>query len=78
VLLRLSEGTPVEPELYEQALQRADRNLHRLQVGYVVIDPSRCSPALIVFAQRAFQTTLVTKEGSLELYRTPVAPPLER
>ena len=78
VLLRLSEGTPVEPELYQEALQRADRNLHRLQVGYVVVDTSKCSPELIAFAHSAFHTTLVTKEGSLELYRTPVAPPLER
>ena len=31
VLLRLSEGTPVEPELYEHALQRADRTLRRLR-----------------------------------------------
>jgi hypothetical protein len=78
VLLRLSEGTPVEPALYELALQRADRTLHRLQVGYVVIDPSQCSPELIAFAQRAFQTTLVAKVDALELYRTPIAPPIER
>ena len=78
VLLRLSEGTPVEPELYERALNQADRTLRRLQIGYIVIDPRQSSPELIAFAQRAFQTTLVLKEGSLELYRTPIAPPLER
>jgi hypothetical protein len=78
VLLRLSEGTPVEPALYEQALQRADHNLHRLQVGYVVIDTSQCSPELIAFAHRAFQTTLVAKADGLELYRTPITPPIER
>ncbi len=74
VLLRLSEGTPVDPELYEEGLRQADRNMRRLQVGYVVIDPRVCSPELVTFARRAFQTTLVTKEGSLELYRTPMAP----
>ena len=74
VLLRLSEGTPVEPELYERALQESDRSLRRLQIGYVVVDPARCSPELVAFAQRAFQLTLVTKEGGLELYRTPMAP----
>ena len=78
VLLRLSEGTPVEPELYERALNQADRTLHRLQIGYIVVDPRRSSPELIAFAHRAFQTTLVLKEDSLELYRTPVAPELKR
>jgi hypothetical protein len=77
VLLRLSEGTAVEPELYERALNDADRNLRRLQIGYVVVDARRSSPGLIAFAQRAFKTTLVTKEGGLDLYRTPMAPPLE-
>ena len=74
VLLRLSEGTPVEPELYEHGTAEAERTLRRLQIGYVVIDPSLCSPELVAFAQRAFQTTLVMKEGGLELYRTPMAP----
>ena len=74
--MRLSEGTQVEPELYERALNRADRTLQRLQIGYIVIDRHRSSPELIDFAQRAFKTTLVLDEGSLELYRTAVAPPL--
>ncbi len=78
VLLRLSEGTPVEPELYERALNDADRNLRRLQIGYVVVDARRSSPELIAFAQRAFKTTLVATEGGLDLYRTPMAPPLEQ
>ena len=76
VLLRLSEGTPVEPELYELALNQADRTLERLQIGYIVVDRHRSSPGLIEFAQRAFKMTLVLDEGSLELYRTPIAPPL--
>jgi hypothetical protein len=78
VLLRLSEGMPVEPELYERAFNDADRNQRRLQVGYVVIDRRGSSPELIAFAQKAFATTLVLKDGELELYRTPFAPPLER
>ncbi len=72
VLLRLSEGTPVEPELYEDALQNADRNLRRLDIGYVVIDAKRCAPELMAFAHRVFDLTLVKKAGDLELYRTPV------
>lgn len=77
VLLRLSEGTPVDPELYARALERAERTLDRLQIGYVVIDPNRCAPELIAFAQRAFPMTLVAKADGLELYRTKIAPPLE-
>ena len=75
VLLRLSEGEPVEPERYERALARSDRYLERLQVGYVVIDPAHCSPELVAFAKRVFQTTFVTKADGLELYRTPLAAP---
>ena len=68
VLLRLSEGTPVEPELYERALSEADRNLRRLDIGYVVIDPSRC-----VSRARRVRATGVPddaglEEGGLELY----------
>ena len=77
VLLRLSEGTPVEPELYEDALQNADRNLRRLDIGYVVIDVQRCAPELMAFAHRVFDMTLVKKSGDLELYRTPVTTALE-
>jgi hypothetical protein len=76
VLLRLSEGTAVEPELYEDALQNADRNLRRLDIGYVVIDLQRCRPELVTFAHRVFDLTLVEKSGDLELYRTPLAPEL--
>jgi hypothetical protein len=77
VLLRLSEGTPVEPELYERALAEADRTLRRLDIGYIVVDPRRSSPELVAFAHRAFQTTLVLEEGGLALYRTPMAPALK-
>ena len=77
VLLRLSEGTPVEPELYQDALQNAERNLRRLDIGYVVIDPSQSAPELIAFAHRVFDLSLVTTSGGLELYRTPAAPPLQ-
>ena len=76
VLLRLSEGTTVEPELYALALQQSESDLSRLQIGYLVIDPAVCSPELVAFAHRVFQLTLVTSEGGLDLYRTPLAPPI--
>jgi hypothetical protein len=76
VLLRLSEGSPVEPELYAVALAQSERNLRRVEIGYVVIDPKACSPDLIEFAHRVFRLTLVTQQDGLELYRTPLAPPI--
>jgi hypothetical protein len=77
VLLRLSEGTPVDPPLYERALNRADVNQRRLQIGYIVIDTARCSPELVAFAKQAFHATFVAKSDGLELYRTRIAPPIE-
>jgi len=77
VLLRLSEGTPVDSELYERALSRANIHLHRLQIGYVVVDTRRSSPELVTFAHRAFDLTLVTQADGFDLYRTKIAPPLQ-
>jgi hypothetical protein len=76
VLLRLSEGTPVEPSLFERGLLRADDTMQRLNIGYVVIDTKGASRELQEFAHRAFPLTLVARDGSLELYHTPLAPPL--
>ena len=78
VLLRMSEGTAVDPALLESGLQNAARTLRRLQIGYVVIDRARTKPELRQFAERAFALTPVMSEGSLDLYRTPIAPPLSR
>ena len=57
VLLRLSEGTPVEPELYDDALRRTPiATCSRLQIGYVVDRPEpRARPELVAFAHRAFE-----------------------
>jgi hypothetical protein len=78
VLLRLSEGTEVEPDLMERAVREADRTMHGLDVGYVVIDLRRTAPVLRDFILRAFPLTLIWSDSSYELYRTPVAPPLAR
>jgi hypothetical protein len=76
VLLRLSEGTPVEPALFDRALLEANQTMNRLQIGYVVVDTVRATPDLQEFARRAFPMTLVARDGPIELYRTPLAPPL--
>jgi hypothetical protein len=70
VLLRLSEGTPVEPELFDEGLAQAERNMRRFQIAYVVVDRDKSGPELLDFAKRAFRLTPVTRDDSLELYRT--------
>jgi hypothetical protein len=77
VLLRLSEGTPVDDELFRSGLERGRRSTQRLQIGYVVIDRERCAPDLVDFALKAMDLTFVSSDGRLDLYRTPVAPPLD-
>jgi hypothetical protein len=70
VMLRLSEGMPVERHLLDAGLARAARTMRRLEIGYVVVDRDQSGPELLDFAKRAFQLTPVTRDGSLELYRT--------
>jgi hypothetical protein len=76
VLLRLSEGREIEPEVMQTALERGPENVSRLQLGWVVVDRTRVAPALRQFAQDAFGLTHVTTEGDFELYRTSLAAPV--
>jgi hypothetical protein len=69
-LLRLGEGTPVEPMLFDAAYEGADRTLDRLNIGYVVIHRDRAPDALIAFARQAFPLELVSSDGAVDLYRT--------
>jgi hypothetical protein len=77
VLLRYSEGTPVEDSLRASGLESGPANVERLKIGYVVIDRTRSSADLIAFAKQALQLTFISSDGVLDLYRTPLAPPLE-
>jgi hypothetical protein len=72
VLLRLSEGRYVEPELYDRAIRNADRTMRRLNIGYVVIDTRRAAPELQAFAKQVFRLTYIARDGAIELYRTPL------
>ena len=71
VLLRLSEGRPLEDGMKEAALKAAPTFVARMRLGYVLIDTGLCSPELVEFAKQAFPLTLVAVDGPLELYRTP-------
>jgi hypothetical protein len=77
VLMRYSEGTPVDDALRAAGLERGPRNLERLKIAYVVIDRQRSSAELIEFAIRALSLTFISSDGALDLYRTPLTPPLE-
>jgi hypothetical protein len=70
VLLRLSEGRPLDAGMKEAALISAPAFVERMQMGYVLIDTGLCAPELVEFAKRAFSLTSVAREGPLELYRT--------
>ena len=61
------------PGMEEEALAAAPEFVHRMQLGYVVIDTGLCSPELVAFVKKAFPMSPVTVEGPWELYRTPFA-----
>ncbi len=74
VLMRYSEGTPVDDELLAAALERGPRNVVRFNIGYVVINRERSSAEMIAFAKAAMDLTFILSDGPLDLYRTPLAP----
>jgi hypothetical protein len=75
VVMRLSEGRPLEPELVNAALAAAPEFMARTQLGYVVVDTSRASQELVDFAIRAFSLAAVDASGEFLLFRTPLASP---
>jgi hypothetical protein len=77
-LFALSEGQALTPEQDAAAHLRADEFLRRSRLGYVVIDETRASPALIAFASDLLGLTLVSREGPMTLYVPRVLPPPDR
>ena len=77
VLMRYSEGTPVDDALLATGLERGPRNVEQLKIGYVVINRERSSAELIAFAKSALNLTYMSSDGVLDLYHTPLAPPRE-
>ena len=74
-LVALSEGQALTWEQDAAAHDRADEFLRRSRLGYVVIDETRASPALIAFASDLLGLTLVSREGPLALYVPRIPPP---
>jgi hypothetical protein len=75
-LLDLSEGRTLPDERRRRVIERAHEIVSRLNVGYVVVNTAHASGELVDFAREAFDLTLVASDGGLDLYRTPLAPPL--
>ena len=74
-LVALSEGQALTPEQDAAAHDRADEFLRRSRLGYVVIDETRASPALVAFASDLLGLTLVSREGPMSLYVPRIPPP---
>ena len=68
-LIRLSEGKPLESGTDEILAADAPQFLQRANVGYVVIDQTRASPALIDFAMRTLNLEELESDGPFVLYR---------
>jgi hypothetical protein len=68
-LIRLSEGKPLEPGTDELLAADAPQFLERGNVGYVVIDHTRASPALVDFAMHTLNLEELESDGPFVLYR---------
>jgi hypothetical protein len=68
-LIRLSEGKPLEPGTDNLLAADAPLFLERANVGYVVIDHTLASPALVVFAMRTLNLEELESDGQFVLYR---------
>ena len=68
-LIRLSEGKPLEPGTDELLAADGPQFLERANVGYVVIDHTRASPALVDFAMHTLNLEELESDGPFVLYR---------
>jgi hypothetical protein len=69
-LLRLSEGQTLAPSDVDTLVAAGPAFVEGAQLAWVVIHPSRSTPALVRFAERAFDLERVAIDGDAVLYRT--------
>jgi hypothetical protein len=75
VLAALSEGRSVTPAELEAARRRGPVFVEAARIGYVVVDRSRASEALVDLATSALDLEKIGTAGHRELYRPrPPAP----
>jgi hypothetical protein len=68
-LIRLSADRKLPVSAIDAMEREGARFVERANLGYVVIDRSRASEALVEFAHRTFCLELLERDGPLELYR---------
>jgi hypothetical protein len=73
-LLDLSEGRQPSPGDRARALDRGQRFVDRLLMGYVIMDTARASPELRAFAVEAFGLVKIAESDGRELYRPDPGP----
>ena len=74
-LMRLSEGQRLEPGAADRLAANAPHFLARANVGYVVIDHTRASPALVDFAMHTLHLEELEADGPFVIYRPVSLPP---
>jgi hypothetical protein len=72
-LIKLSEGRNVREHSRLALIKHGPQFVRRAHLGYVVIDRSRASPALVDFAIRALRLEWVAADRDLELYQPSLA-----
>jgi len=74
VLSTLSEGRNVSPAELEEARRRGPRFVETARLGYVVVDRSRASQALVDAAVDLLDLERISEAGHRELYRPRATP----
>jgi hypothetical protein len=68
-LIQLSEGKTLDPAAIDRLTAHAPEFVAHANIGYIVIDRTRASPALVDFAERAFRLEPLESDGPMVLYR---------
>lgn len=69
VLILLSEGRPLDPDAIDKLAAHAPEFIAQANIGYIVIDRDRASPALVDFAESMFRLEPLESDGPMVLYR---------
>ena len=68
-LMALSEGTSLTDKQQRRVIRRGAAFVERANLGFVVIDRTQASQALVDIAMRAFSLTQVATDGAFDMYR---------
>jgi len=68
-LIRASEGETLDPAVIDTLARQGPEFVAHGNIGYVVIDRTRASPALVAFVARTLRLEELASDGSAVLYR---------